>query len=225
MKPTLFLIFYLISTISYAVNISGKVDVRKLGGVKSLPNHEDAIVYLTGLNDNSDPKSIEFNQINKQFSPRLLPVIQGQTVQFWNRDRVQHNVFSTDSRKQFDLGRYSSGNFKSVVYDELGNYKVYCNIHRTMIADIVVVPNQFFAKTDKQGHYFIRDVPSGKYKLKTWHIYGGSSERDIVIGVKNLREDFTLVSTKVIREIEEHKNKQGLDYQSPDSYGYDDNSY
>jgi hypothetical protein len=33
---------------------------------------------------------------------------------------------------------------------------------------VVVVPTPYFAVTDKDGNFEIKNVPAGKYTLKTW---------------------------------------------------------
>ncbi|RMH81685.1 MAG: carboxypeptidase regulatory-like domain-containing protein, partial [Calditrichaeota bacterium] len=36
-------------------------------------------------------------------------------------------------------------------------------------AFVVAVQTPYFAVTDKEGNYIIKDVPPGKYTLKVWH--------------------------------------------------------
>ena len=211
-KTIVFWLAIALSPLSWATDIRGQIQVMSRDAKQLLASHEHAIIYLSNITSKTPKESVSFRQKNKQFQPRLLPVVIGQTVNFKNDDRVQHNVFSSDKRKQFDLGRYPNGDSKSVIYDQEGNYKVYCNIHRKMIADIVVVPSIYYAITDENGHYVIKNVPKGKYDLKAWHIYGGSEQKKIEIKNEEVTLDMTLVSTKLIRDLEKHKNKNGNAY-------------
>lgn len=200
-----------------ASTIEGKIEVMKKGGRRALDSFDHAVVYLTdktqSLSSQPGKKPIIINQKNKLFFPRLMPLVKGQEVHFYNQDELDHNVFSTEEKNSFDLGRYAKGDFRSVIYDQAGNYKVYCNIHQNMILDIVVLDNHYFTQTDEQGQYRLDNVPAGQYKLNIWHIYGGMKSRDITVGPSPLVvPTMKVVSTKVIREIRKHKNKHGKNY-------------
>ena len=52
---------------------------------------------------------VVLDQRNLTFSPRVLVVRAGTTVDFPNNDRVFHNVFSFRDGKRFDLGMYPVG--------------------------------------------------------------------------------------------------------------------
>jgi plastocyanin len=133
------------------------------------------------------------------FSPHVLPVMVGTTVEWPNNDRIYHNVFSMSDAKQFDLGLYK-GNppDKRVTFDKPGRVDVFCSIHTSMNCIVLVLENPYFATTDKNGNYKIPDVPPGRYKLKAWHERLPADEREItvptngevkvdfVLGIKNL---------------------------------------
>jgi len=67
------------------------------------------------------------------FSPHVLPVLAGTTVEWPNHDEIFHNVFSISDAKQFDLDLYK-GNppEKRVTFDKAGKVDVYCSIHENM---------------------------------------------------------------------------------------------
>ena len=133
------------------------------------------------------------------FSPHILPVVAGTTVEWPNEDNIFHNVFSVSDAKQFDLGLYK-GNppEKRITFDKPGRVDVYCSIHQNMHCVVYVLENSFFAVTDKRGNYSISGVPPGTYKLKAWHERlpmteqqitvpaDGEVKADFVMGIKNL---------------------------------------
>lgn len=207
-----------------AASITGQVQVMKKGGRSQLDSSAYAVVYLTGKDDKpliskAPDEVIAINQQGKRFFPRVMPIVKGQTVEFFNLDELDHNVFSTEKKNSFDLGRFPKGESRKVVYDQNGQYKVYCNIHQKMILDIVVLDNQYFAVSDEKGQYQIKDVPAGQYKLNFWHIYGGSYSQDIDVPASGLAVPLAqVVSTKVVREIEKHKNKHGKKYRKKGRY-------
>jgi len=128
------------------------------------------------------------------FSPHVLPVMVGTTVEWPNYDDIYHNVFSMSDAKQFDLGLYK-GNppDKRVTLDKPGRVDVFCSIHENMHCIILVLENPYFACTDEDGHYKIADVPPGTYKLKAWHERLPADEREITVPTNGVvRVDFVL---------------------------------
>jgi plastocyanin len=128
------------------------------------------------------------------FSPHVLPVMVGTTVEWPNNDRIYHNVFSMSDAKQFDLGLYK-GNppDKRVTFDKPGRVDVFCSIHTSMNCIVLVLENPYFATTDKNGNYKIPDVPPGRYKLKAWHERLPADEQEIIVPTNGeVRVDFVL---------------------------------
>jgi hypothetical protein len=152
------------------------------------------------------------DQRNKEFVPRLLPVVRGQEIRFLNSDKIQHNVFSPHEQDPFDLGLYPAGEFKSVRLNAPMRHKVYCNLHKNMVADIFVLANRFFSLTDDAGRYRIQGLPEGDYVLRVWHIFGGTDQKNIRVSSQPLVFDFALRSAQGLQEIIEHPNKTGQSY-------------
>lgn len=108
------------------------------------------------------------DQRDIMFSPRVLPILAGTIVDFPNSDNLFHNVFSYSQTKDFDLGRYPTGESRSVLFERSGIVRVYCDIHAHMNATILVLDNPYFAAPDDEGHYSIKNLPEGLYTLKLW---------------------------------------------------------
>jgi len=193
-------------------SVTGTVEVLKKGGAGRHGDADNAVVWLSGPKSPTPESPVMVNQLKKKFRPRVLPVVKGQVVHFMNQDRIEHNVFSRGG-KGFDLGRYPQNEFRPVTFDKPGVFKVYCNIHKAMILDVVVLENDYYAVTDEEGVFAIEGVPPGTYKLNVWHIYGGSNSRDVEIGGEPVAiTPISVTSTKVVREVEEHLDKQGKPY-------------
>jgi plastocyanin len=154
--------------------------------VKGLRSPTDILVYLTNAPTvTPDHKGVKvvMDQRDLTFSPHVLPILVGTTVEFPNNDKVDHNVFSMSRTKQFSLGLYKPGEVKTVLFDEPGIVELRCDIHAEMAAFILVMKNPYWAMTDAEGHFEIpdsdflehsgvpeiKDLPPGKYFLKTWH--------------------------------------------------------
>ena len=131
-----------------------------------------AIVYIKEAQGKFSPpkeKSL-MDQQKLTFMPHILPILAGTTVKFPNNDTVRHNVFSPSrSARQFNLGLYPAGSTKDVTFQNVGIVPLLCNVHSEMSGFVVVLPNPYFAATDKEGNFTIENVPEGKYELTFWH--------------------------------------------------------
>lgn len=108
-------------------------------------------------------------QRDERFSPHVLPIIAGTTVEFPNDDDVFHNVFSLSSARTFDLGRYARGSSRSVLFPNDGVVQVFCHIHADMSAFVLVLDNPHFVIPDAEGRFVLDGVPPGSYQLVAWH--------------------------------------------------------
>jgi plastocyanin len=107
------------------------------------------------------------------FSPHVMVVQQGATVDFLNSDKVQHNVYwpsiSGNKKLTHNLGTWPQGEKRGFKFDNPGVVTLLCNVHPEMSAYIIVSPTPYFAETDNDGEYKLTNVPAGDYKLTAWH--------------------------------------------------------
>ena len=115
------------------------------------------------------PERAFLRQRDERFSPHVLPIARGATVEFPNDDDLLHNVFSLSRTKEFDLGEYPRGVSPEVTFDRAGIVQVFCHIHSDMSAVVLVLDNTYFAVPDSSGRYAIPDLPPGEYTLVAWH--------------------------------------------------------
>jgi plastocyanin len=104
-------------------------------------------------------------QQDTAFAPSLLVIPVGATLEFPNRDGFFHNFFSYSRTRRFDLGRYPRGEVKSVTFESPGVVSVFCEIHRSMRATVLVAENPFVARVDDDGRFTLRGVPPGRHTL------------------------------------------------------------
>jgi len=112
------------------------------------------------------------SQRGERFTPHVVPVVVGATVEFPNDDDVYHNVFSLSGAagpQGFDLGRYPKGASRSITFTRSGTVQVFCHIHSDMSGVVLVLPNPFFASPDDAHHFAIDAVPEGTYTVVGWH--------------------------------------------------------
>jgi plastocyanin len=151
-----------------AGDIHGKVTCK---GVR---DSSDAVVYVGAIAGKTFPVPAEHARIDQKnlvFSPHVLPVLVGTTVDFLNSDSVLHNVFSPDGcADKFNLGTWPQGQIRSYTFKkECVAATLLCKVHPEMEAFVVAVPTPWFAVTKPDGTYRIEGVPDGSYTVKVWH--------------------------------------------------------
>jgi plastocyanin len=162
-------IFFLTASTLQAGEIKGKVTAQGMRSAKNIAVYVEAI---PGKTFTPPSKHVVMDQRHLEFVPHVLVVLKGTTVDFVNSDATLHNVFwpSIGGNKKLarNLGTWPQGQHKSFTFDNLGAAPLLCNVHPEMSGYVIVVPTPYFAVTDSAGDYVIKDVPPGKYTLKTW---------------------------------------------------------
>jgi plastocyanin len=129
----------------------------------------NAVVWLDAPRTAAAPgRRLVLDQRNLQFSPRVLAVQVGTTVDFPNNDRVFHNVFSFRDGKVFDLGMYPVGAIRHITFDQPGLSRIFCNIHPGMAAYVVAVDSPYFAVSNDDGTFTIAAMAPGPYTYHAW---------------------------------------------------------
>jgi plastocyanin len=130
----------------------------------------NAVVWLEAPNlpAGTAAGKLVLDQRNLSFSPKVLAVRVGTTVDFPNNDRVFHNVFSFRDGKRFDLGMYPVGALRHVTFDKPGLSRIFCNIHPNMAAYVVAVDTPYFAVSDGSGRFTIPSVVPRSYTYHAW---------------------------------------------------------
>lgn len=147
------------------------------------PEMRAVVVYLKDVKftDELSTSTVQIRQEHESFSPRVVAITQGSTVDFPNFDPFFHNVFSLSGTGSFDLGRYQEGKSRSRVFPKAGIVKVYCHIHSQMSATIVVLDHPYFATPEADGQFKLTNVPPGTYTLVGWHERVGEQKASITV--------------------------------------------
>lgn len=152
--------------------LSGRVEITA-GRGQTLASGEaaNAVVYFRPAagSHRAPPGRFSIVTRNKRFAPTTLVVPIGSTVVFPNQDEVLHNVFSESPGSEFDLGLYGEGETRDVVLQRPGAVLVFCNVHYSMYAAVVVVDTPFHARVEPDGRFRIDGVPDGPGTLHVWH--------------------------------------------------------
>jgi plastocyanin len=175
----------------------------------------DVVVYVTGFAGRAPAAEASLDQRGEQFRPRLLPIVVGQTVEFPNRDRIYHNVFSVSPAHAFDLGQYKSSDPpKRERFDRPGLVPVYCNIHPHMIAYVAVLENSAFALAATDGSFSIQGVPPGRHVVRAFSPGADPVQREVEVVAGSAAE---IELELIAGAIPTHKRKDGSEYPPPGS--------
>jgi plastocyanin len=159
--------FSLIASAAAGASLSGTVILSdsRVDAVNRQKDFSGVVISAQAVNTGapSPPPSharVTMLQKNKTFTPHILPIMTGTTVDFPNSDPIFHNAFSSYSGQIFDLGLYAPGTSRAVRFTRLGVLRVFCNIHPAMSALILVLNTPYFTSTAKNGS-FEMNVPPG----------------------------------------------------------------
>ncbi len=163
-----------------AVKVEKKVkdscsDVRKPEGllVSKTGGIQNAVVWLEGDFEKkytANPEQPVFDQKSCRFEPHVVIIPAGKDFQVVNSDPVTHDIRGFDGAKmlfRFEMGEDDKPVTK--VFQKPGIYLLRCGFHTWMHAIAVNAPHAYYAVSDSSGHFILKDVPEGAYKLHLWH--------------------------------------------------------
>ena len=218
MRATPVLLALLFSARAQAGSVTGQLQLTDKGG-KPASDLSDAVVYLEAAKPvKPKPGAPTVVMMKaKAFTPHVVVVPVGGTVEFPNDDPIFHNAFSVSPENKFDLELYKRPKTGSWTFKTPGVVNVYCNIHPQMSAVVVVRDNPYYAKVAKDGTFSIEGVPAGKYTFVAWHERGGDKAVEISVPAEGAATtNVTLDGSKYKRV--QHKNKFGKDYSTGERY-------
>lgn len=117
-----------------------------------------------------------FDERKCQFTPHVLGLQAGQTLRFVNATRTAHNpTVRAEANGSFNRGLSPAGKGRAPSFFEVRLKEpempltVRCNQHPWERGYLMVMPNPFFAVTDRNGAFTIEGLPPGDYEVVLWH--------------------------------------------------------
>ncbi len=135
------------------------------------------------------------------YLPGIIAVQTGQKLVVKNSDPCIHNVhsISTAGNTDHNDAQMQGGTDLTYTFDKPEDFlKFQCDVHGWMKAWVTVVDSPYFAVSDKNGKFIIKNVPPGKYTLTAKHrklslvgtTYKGL-EQSVEVADKNVTANFT----------------------------------
>ncbi len=210
------------------VDVSAKIELPEHasshhGRAKGADDSNSIVLWLSPLQPGavnrlpaSHPNGYKLVQKDKQFTPHLLVVPTGSSVEFPNLDPFYHNVFSLFNGKRFDLGLYEAGTTRTVRFDREGVSYIFCNIHPGMGAVVLSLSTPYYSIAPANGVVTVHNVPPGSYRLNLWTENGlptslNAASRTIQVGSEEVNLGSIQIQSTTNPMIQ-HKNKFGEEY-------------
>ncbi|GJM20978.1 MAG: hypothetical protein DHS20C15_08930 [Planctomycetota bacterium] len=127
--------------------------------------------------------SVELNQVDCLFVPKMVGVQLDQVLMVRNSDGTMHNVHTKPDRNKEKNVSIPAGDTKAREFEfkRTEIIEVICDVHAWMRGYIGVTDHPFFAITDEAGAFSIDGLPAGTYTLEAWHEKGGAKQFEVTI--------------------------------------------
>jgi plastocyanin len=176
-----------------AGDVKGKVSVQ---GLKSAGKIAVYVEAVPGKKFDAPAEHAVVDQRQMAFVPHVTVILQGTTVDFLNSDSVAHNAYwpsiSGNKKLAHNLGTWPKGEKKSFQFNDPGVASLLCNVHPEMSGFVVVVSTPYFAVTDSDGAFEIKNVPPGTYTLKTWSEDGKPTTQSVTVASGPVNVELTV---------------------------------
>jgi hypothetical protein len=137
---------------------------------------KNAIVYIpqpTAVNKEAESeakgRTVLFDQKGCVFDPHVLAVMEKSPVTVKSSDPVGHNVNIKlpNNQKNFTVPANGTTVFQTQAAERAPG-QVVCDIHTWMTSWWYVSKNPYYAVTDDDGNFEIKNVPAGAQKVVVW---------------------------------------------------------
>jgi hypothetical protein len=134
------------------------------------------------------------DQKDCMYEPYIWGVMVGQEFKVKNSDPFLHNVHATPKiNKEFNLGQPLKDQVNTQIFakPEL-MIRIKCDVHPWMFTYASALDHPYFAVTDKDGKFTIKNVPAGKYTVEVVHRKAGEKAQEVTVGDDKKPVEFTL---------------------------------
>ncbi len=180
---------------------TGAAPMTKFYAVGANAGLADVVVMLKGITGKSTGASAPAMIVDQKsclYAPQIFAVQTGQAITVRNSDPVLHNVHSVPAvagNTEENKAQMPGGADLSFSFSKPENFmKFKCDVHPWMFAWVTVVDSPYFAVTDKDGKFTIKNVPAGKYTVTAMHRKASPAGVDQEVEVKadGAKADFTI---------------------------------
>jgi plastocyanin len=139
--------------------------------------------------------TVQMDQKQCVFVPRVVVVPVGGTVEFLNSDRLLHNLHSAGGDNPTFNRTQPKGRTIPIAFRRPEIIRIDCDLHPWMRAWVVVAEHPFYAVTNERGEFALENVPSGSYTLQVWHESLGVVKKDVAVS-----DGVTALTVEMVRK-------------------------
>jgi plastocyanin len=148
---------------------------------------ENVVVYVSdGLGTQAfqpPDRPAVFEQKGCQYEPHVLAMQARQKLDIVNSDETTHNIHPTPSNnREWNMTQPHGVPLEQTFAREEVAIPVKCNVHPWMKGYIAVLKHPFFAVTDKNGGFELKDLPPGTYTITAWQEKLGTQNQKVTVG-------------------------------------------
>jgi plastocyanin len=146
----------------------------------------NAVVWLTAAPPGAKRETVSgpvtLDQKQCAFTPRVVVVPVGGTVEFLNSDRLLHNIHSRSKGNPNFNRTQPRGRTIPITFTKPEIIRIDCDLHPWMRAWVVVAEHAFYAVTGAGGEFALGNLPAGPYTLNVWQETLGTGTKDVTVG-------------------------------------------
>jgi plastocyanin len=181
-----------------AAMYNGKTPTTHFYVVSPKGDLADVVVSLknvTGQSTGASAPAVVLDQKGCVYTPTILAVQTGQKIVVKNSDTCIHNVHAkptVDGNEEHNDVQMPGGADLTYTFPKPEPFlKFQCDVHPWMFAWVTIVDSPYFAVSDKDGKFTIKNVPPGKYTVEAAHRKLGSQTQEIEVKDGNATANFT----------------------------------
>ena len=133
---------------------------------------------------------VQLRQKGCTYTPHVLTLQEGQSIEIHNDDGVVHNVHSYSKRNAAFNQAQPAG--APAIVKEMGRkdkmFAVKCDMHAWMSCQVVVFDHKFFTVSAANGAFELGDLPAGKYTISAQHESLGTQTAEVTVGDSGVQE-------------------------------------
>jgi plastocyanin len=128
-----------------------------------------------------------------QYKPHVLALEAHQKLDVVNSDETTHNIHpSPNNNREWNMTQPHGTPLEQTFAREEVAIPVKCNVHPWMKGYIAVFKHPYFAVTDANGSFELKDLPPGIYTITAWQEKLGTQVQKVTVGASETKSlDFT----------------------------------
>ena len=132
----------------------------------------------------------KIDQQNCRYHPHVFGIRVNQPLEIVNSDPTLHNIHAMPKgNAEFNNGQPIQGMKMTHTFtakEVMVPFK--CDVHGWMNAYVGVLDHPYFATTEKDGKFELKDLPAGTYTIEAWHEKLGTQTASVTLGAKESKD-------------------------------------